>query len=222
MTRRDPPPSHPSELPRLLTESVTPITTETLARKGIPGVRVLSESRFLHLVRRLVESSIQRRLDARAENPPASPGPASPGSADSDDDAVFVLDDDRGYLHAAEERQDEPLPRPENAPRSETGEVETGAGAAPTGSPEGAPSTSSREGLRGEYQARWDRLRQGQLDALSSIEQRLEKLGNVFQAMEKNLSVIQAPADSGGEPETEPGTRNGTGEVGPEESGQGV
>jgi hypothetical protein len=53
---------HRHEIPRVVAHATTAIKTEVLAEKGIGDLRVISESKFLHLVRRIVEDSIARRF----------------------------------------------------------------------------------------------------------------------------------------------------------------
>ncbi|MBN1443303.1 MAG: hypothetical protein JXA90_11395 [Planctomycetes bacterium] len=166
-----PPGDAPRErLPRLIAETTAQVKTDLLSRKGIDSVQILSESKFLHIVKKLVERSIQNRLRDGARSIAADLADTwgAEGAADFEDD-VFVLDEDLNLTEA-------PL---RAACENETRPV----------------SPAAAGGLRDEYQRKWDELRSRQLKALDSIELRLERLSHAFQSVEQNLSRLDAPAE---------------------------
>jgi hypothetical protein len=61
------------DIPRVISHATTQVKTAALSQKGIEQIRVLSESKFLHLVRKLVEDTVARRL-ADLESVPRSNG----------------------------------------------------------------------------------------------------------------------------------------------------
>jgi hypothetical protein len=58
-------PPRPREIPKAVSDSTTRVTTSDLSEKGIEDLRVLSESKFLYLVQRLVEDAVEKRLHAQ-------------------------------------------------------------------------------------------------------------------------------------------------------------
>jgi hypothetical protein len=56
-----------SELPAILDHASSRVSTGDLLVRGIPSVRILSESRFLSIVRALVEDSVGRRIVSATE-----------------------------------------------------------------------------------------------------------------------------------------------------------
>lgn len=147
------------EVQAIIERATTTVNTETLARQKINDIRVLSESKFVHLVRRIVDEIVSQRFhpdDSAAET-------IDPGDGDADE---IDAEDSEG----AEE---------------EIIILDEGFDLSTIVSSEPAPAAAATERtLRSEIQGKWDSLRRRHLHALETLEERLASLGAVVQDIE--------------------------------------
>lgn len=165
----------PRELPRVVAHSTTPIRTETLRKKGIEEIRVLSESRFLHIVRKLVEDAVTRRL-----------ADLLPLTADATEETeVIVLEESLDALKKASDATLGAEARP--IAKASTKEPAKPAAAAP-----------ASEASSNPYREKWDDLRRKHVEAIEAIEARLNSLGTAVRGMETKLGPRAEPAGDAG------------------------
>jgi len=177
-------------LPRVIAHSTIPVRTEKLREKGVDEIRVLSESRFLHVVRKLVEDAVARRLAAVL--PPAK--------KESEDTEVIVLEESLDALRKALDPTADPPP-------AESRDAEVGAGSNTANTARDASDAKastpsipeSQAATASAYRERWDELRQRHLETIEAIESRLAHLGKAVLGMEKKLSSPPSPAKGSGE-----------------------
>jgi hypothetical protein len=151
-----------------LSETTAEVTTDALRQSGIEGLRVLSESRFLPLLRRLVEAALHKRLGSgRKGLERAGETAALASTVRRCIGELIVIEPET----AAEDPSDPALPQ--DAESSE------GRGARIP-----AWDESRRE------------LPAGQRETLERLEERLAKVLAVFAEIETSLEAIERRAPS--------------------------
>lgn len=173
------------EVQAIIERATTTVNTETLARQKINDIRVLSESKFVHLVRRIVDEIVSQRFhldDSAAETIDPCDGDAdeidAEDSEDSEDAEEQIIILDEGF-DLSTIVSSEPAP---------------------------AAAVTERT-LRSEIQGKWDSLRRRHLHALETLEERLARLGAVVQDIElAGTPAIDLPVPEVSESEV-PGAR---------------
>jgi hypothetical protein len=88
-------PRSASETHKVIAHATASVPTATLTQRGVERLRILSQSKFIHLVRRLVEDELRRRLALQS----SASGSAKPVAAPPAEAEVYVLDDDLRDCH---------------------------------------------------------------------------------------------------------------------------
>ena len=159
------------EVEALIQRATTTIKTHTLARENILDLRILSESKFMHLLRTLVDETLEKRLaQPLAEGVDASSTDSDTSDpldwiGDGEEAEVIILDEGFGLTDL-----DPYGDQTEGEPHSLSGDGLSG----------DSPNAHA-DNVHAEYQVRWDSLRQQHLAALETIEDRLARLGKMVQ-----------------------------------------
>lgn len=177
-----PTPSHTpdsaADLDQVIDEATTRIHTQTLSDRGVQKLRILSQSRFLHMIEDLVERTLEQKVSA-AQRALLAEGLGGSEPAERGELLPANLGADRSGSPTNQAHRALVLPPPGHR---------SALGRAPSRVPLRSALESIRREIESHYEAAWTRLRSEQTEQLLALESRLAglkgSLGEIVRSIE--------------------------------------